>query len=317
VVREEDARPLTHISAAFLSAPIAGHGSPVEFTTNNFDLPMVDMAAEHRLLLERLLDQGQTVRVRIDVQNRFKSGSVESGNVIGELVGAQFPEQVIVIGAHLDSWDIGQGATDDGFGVAALLGAAEALVRSGGRPRRTIRFALFSGEEQAMLGSRAYVLQHRSELANHVAAVMMDNGNGPITSLIVNGREDLVPSVQQALPFLTTVGALNVSNSMFVFGDTLTFTLAGLPAIDFGQNSPDSQFAHHSSVDTLDKVKPDILARNAAAMAVFAYWLADRPERLGSPWPTEQTIQLMEKQKLVDLLKTMSLWPFEAVRAVP
>lgn len=101
-----------------------------------------------------VIDSGQPVRMKLDVQNEFTPGSVPSRNIVGEIQGSQNPEQVVVVAAHLDSWDLGTGATDDGFGVAAVLGAAHSIISSGVKPKRTIRFVLFTGEEQGLLGSK-------------------------------------------------------------------------------------------------------------------------------------------------------------------
>ena len=125
------------------------------------------------------MDQGKPVRLKIDVQNRVTTGPVDSANVVGEIRGSEHPEQVIVVGGHLDSWDLATGATDDGCGVATTLGAAKAIKLSGFKPKRTIRFVLFTGEEEGLLGSIAYTRMHKNELQNHVAALILDNGQGP------------------------------------------------------------------------------------------------------------------------------------------
>ena len=114
--------------------------------------------------------------IDINVENSFSAGPVPSENIVGEIEGGVHPEQVVLVSAHLDSWDLGTGATDDGFGAAAVLGAAQALVRTGLRPARTLRFVLFTGEEEGLLGSRAYVRQHATELGNIVAVFALDWG---------------------------------------------------------------------------------------------------------------------------------------------
>src|SRR5262249_59917520 len=126
------------------------HTGPASFSDAVYPIAAVDMAKEHRKLIARLLDKGTAVHIRIDIQNQISAGPVESANLIGDIPGRQHPEEVIVLGAHLDSWDLGTGAIDDGFGVAGVLGAANAIVASGLKPRRTIRIALFTGEEQGM-----------------------------------------------------------------------------------------------------------------------------------------------------------------------
>src|ERR1700719_4165887 len=116
-----------------------------------YDIPVVSMAAEDQEQLERYIEHGKTVRLKIDVQNRVTDGHVESANVVGDIRGTEHPEQIILVGGHLDSWDLASGSTDNGFGATATLGAAEAIIKSGQKPRRTIRFVLFTGEEQGLL----------------------------------------------------------------------------------------------------------------------------------------------------------------------
>jgi carboxypeptidase Q len=118
----------------------------------DFAIPVVDMTNEDQSQLERFLAAGKPVRMRINVQNKFTDGPVESANVVGEIVGREHPEEIVVVGAHLDSWDLSEGTTDNGTGSTSVLGAADAVVKSGVRPRRTIRFVLFTGEEQGLLG---------------------------------------------------------------------------------------------------------------------------------------------------------------------
>src|ERR1700756_4839433 len=109
-----------------------------------YDIPVVSMVLEDSEQLGRFLDQGKRVHIKIDVQNTVTSGPVDSANVVGEIPGSEYPDQVVVIGGHLDSWDLAEGATDDGVGVATTLGAAEAIMKSGFRPKRTMRFVLFT-----------------------------------------------------------------------------------------------------------------------------------------------------------------------------
>ncbi|MGH9594641.1 MAG: M28 family peptidase, partial [Bryobacteraceae bacterium] len=141
-------------AAAVIGGQAGGKAAGIKLTHTGilgfekyFDVPVVSMAAEDQDQLERLLDAGKTVRLHMNVQNSATSGPVDSANVVGEIRGTEHPEQIIVVGGHLDSWDLAQGTTDNGCGTATTLGAAEAIVRSGMKPRRTIRFVLFTGEE--------------------------------------------------------------------------------------------------------------------------------------------------------------------------
>ena len=275
-----------------------------------YDIPVVSMTPEDEDQIERFLDHKKPVRIRIDVQNRATDGPVESANVVGEIPGAEHPEQVVVVGGHLDSWDLAEGSTDNGMGVATTLGAAEAIVRSGAKPRRTIRFVLFTGEEQGLLGSQAYTRTHKDEMANHVAAVILDFGQGPVVGLSLGGRKDLIPAVEKFTGSVKAFGELKLDDNTIFGTDTGPFTLAGLPGINLDQDSPDYRYTHHSAVDTFDKVHPDIVTRDATLMALIAFWIADRPERLASPWPAEQTAKMLVEKKQDEFLKASGLWPF-------
>ena len=275
-----------------------------------FDIPVVSMAEEDQSQLERYLAHGAHPHLRLDVQNRFTEGPVPSANLVGEIRGSQNPEQIVVVGGHLDSWDLASGSTDNGCGVATTLGAADAIVKSGFKPKRTIRFVLFTGEEQGDDGSFNYVREHKNEMANHLAAVILDDGQGPVTGFALGGRSDLVSTIQGFADSLRAFGTLSVDDETVFDTDTGPFILAGLPGIGLRQNSPEYQFTHHSSVDTFDKVQPDILSRNTTIMALIAFWMADRPERLASPWPPEKTAHMLVDKHDDVMLKLFGLWPF-------
>ncbi len=276
----------------------------------DFAIPVVDMTREDEGQLERYLDAGKTVRVRMNVQNTFSDGPVESANVVGEIPGREHPEEIFVVGAHLDSWDLSQGATDNGTGSSSVLAAADAIVKSGFRPRRTIRFVLFTGEEQGLLGSLAYIKQHESEMKNHLGDLVLDLGQGPIREFQLGGRGDLVAAFQPFLGALANIREIQVSDKIEIETDTAPFILAGLPGINLDQDSPDYKYTYHSAADALEAVKPDVLAQNASIMAMTAFWIADRPERLASPWPAEKTARMLRQKGEYDALKAFGLWTF-------
>ena len=275
-----------------------------------YDIPVVSMAAEDQEQIERYLQRDKTVRLKLNVQNSVTEKPVDSANVVGDILGSEHPEQIIVVGGHLDSWDLASGATDNGCGVSTTLGAAEAILKSGVKPRRTIRFILFTGEEQGLLGSIAYTKTHRQEMANHVAAVVLDFGQGPVVGLQLGGRDDLIPPVQKFAASLQAFGDIGVNDDTEFDTDTGPFILAGLPAINLDQDSPDYKYTHHSAVDTFDKVRPDILDRNATVMALVSFCIADRPERLASPWPAEKTAHMLVDRREDTFLKAIGVWPF-------
>jgi carboxypeptidase Q len=275
-----------------------------------YDIPVVSTTEEDEAQIERFLDAGKTVRLHINVQNRTTDHPVESANVMGEIPGAEHPEQIVVVGGHLDSWDLAEGATDDGMGVATALGAAEAILKSGFKPRRTLRFVLFTGEEQGLLGSFAYCQTHKAEMANHLGAVILDNGQGPVTALNLGGHQDLIPAVKGFVTCLGGFGEIKVNDNTVFGTDAGPFIVAGLPGINMGQDSPEYRYTHHSEADTFDKVKQSILDQDSALMALTAFWIADRPDRLATPWPPERTAKMLVEKKDDKILKLFDLWPF-------
>jgi len=276
----------------------------------DFAVPVLSMTAEDQGQLERLLERGFTPRLRINVQNTFSNGPVETANVVGEIRGRENPEQILVVGAHLDSWDLSEGTTDNGSGTAAVLGAADNLMRSGVRPRRTIRFVLFTGEEQGCDGSFAYVKQHQAEMSNHLGDLVLDEGQGPVKAFQLGGRDDLVAAFQPFADSLANIRPVQVDDKFEAGTDTLPFSLAGLPGINMSQDSGEYKFTHHSAADALDAQKPDVLTQNATLMALAAFWIADRPERFASPWPRERTARVLRAKHEYEMLKAFNIWPF-------
>jgi len=276
----------------------------------DFSIPVLSMTAEDQGQLERYVESGKTVLVRFNVQNTFSNGPAESANVVGEIRGRESPEQVLVVGAHLDSWDLSEGTTDNGTGSASVLGSADAIVRSGMRPRRTIRFVLFTGEEEGLDGSFAYMRQHQSEIANHLGNLVLDEGQGPVKEFMLGGRDDLLASFRPFAQSLASIAKIPVNDKVESGTDTLPFSMAGLPGINMNQDSPDYKYTHHSSADALEAVKPEVLAQNAMLMALTAYWIADRPERFASPWPAEKTAKMLRAQHQYEMLNAFHIWPF-------
>jgi carboxypeptidase Q len=278
--------------------------------SQDFAIPVVSMTMEDQGQLERDFFSGRPIRLHLNVQNTFSNGPVETANVVGEIRGREHPEEIFVVGAHLDSWDLSEGATDNGMGSASVLGAAEAIVKSGVKPRRTIRFVLFAGEEQGLLGSFAYIQQHQSEMPNHLGDLILDEGQGPVKELQLGGRNDLVPFFQPFLRALDNIRPVGVNDKIELGSDTGPFIVAGLPGINMQQDSPDYKYTHHSAADALEAVKPDVLTQDATLMALTAFWIADRPDRLAKPWPPEKTARALRQQNQYDMLKAFDLWPF-------
>ena len=201
VMRSQLAKALADAGAAAMLIPSDKPGRMVYTSAFGFyprsPLPVVSVAKEDASLLRRLLTKSP-VRLTLDVKNTFDTSPYRERNVIADLPGRE-PGEIVLVGAHYDSWDVAQGADDDGSGVAAVLEAARILKALGVTPRRTIRFAFFSGEEEAALGSRAYVAAHEKELNALRAVLIMDSGAGTPRGLELHGRADLEPAAKKLL----------------------------------------------------------------------------------------------------------------------
>lgn len=274
-------------------------------------IPVVDLPVEHQRLIERLLLQKSPVSIDIDVNNSFSDGPVEANNVVGEIVGSINPKEVVVISAHLDSWDLGTGATDDGFGSATVLGAAQTLVRAGLRPARTLRFVLFTGEEEGLLGSRAYIRRHSAELGNIVAAFALDWGAGPIVQLPTAGHTELLPLLTQFNELTPSLHLEPPKDGWLFMTDAYAFTLEGLPGIAPLQKSPAYFEQAHSAEDTLDKVSSDDLRQATKVLSMVGFFLADTDTIPPVHFTRAKTSDALIRGKQKPLLDVFGMWPKE------
>ena len=154
-------------------------------------------------------------------------------------------------------------------------------------------------------------------MMNHLGDVVLDLGQGPIREFQLGGRSDLLPAFEPFLRALANIREIQVSDKIEIGTDTAPFTLAGLPGINLDQDSPDYKYTNHSAADALEAVKPDVLAQNATILAMTAFWIADRPDRLASPWPAEKTAKMLREKGEYDALKAFGLWPFGELGAEP
>ncbi len=207
--------------------------------------------------------------------------NVTSYNVIADLKGSDHPEQIVVVSGHLDSWDLGQGAIDDGAGVVMAMEAAEVLQRLHLRPRRTLRVIAWMDEENGGGGHDAYGKEHAAEMANHIAAIESDTGAAHPIGFVLKMPPEALAALHPVSEVLGPTGAtmfLPIDSSPGSDIDPLV--KAGVPGIGIIQDSRRYFDYHHSAADTLDKVDPQELKENAAAMAVMGYALAAMPEPL-------------------------------------
>ncbi|HEX8635903.1 MAG TPA: M20/M25/M40 family metallo-hydrolase [Pyrinomonadaceae bacterium] len=271
-------------------------------------LPLAQLGMEDAKLIQRLLAQGAPVAVEFQYENRT-GGAASTNNVIAEIRGRERPEEWIIIGAHLDSWDYGTGAQDNASGCAMVLEAARAIAALGTPPRRSIRFALWGGEEQGLLGSAAYVRAHARELKDCVAALNTDNGAGHPRGWKVEGRAD----VQAALTpisksLLAGLGGDGLSPELTFDTDHGHFLLAGIPALDLWVDMEHYDDVHHKSSDTVDKIAAHNLVAGAAIVAVTAHALAERPGRIAPQLKRDAVGDLLRKANLEEFLKSVGVW---------
>jgi hypothetical protein len=243
-------------------------------------LPNIVISHEDYTLLERLIAHGLTPRLDGEVENTVGKSRVQQWNTVGEIRGSELPGQVVILGAHLDSWDLGTGVTDNGAGSMVVLEAARVLARSGLRPKRTIRFILFSGEEQGLLGSRQYAAAHAPESDSVQAVLVIDNGTGRIVGQALQGRSELAELWQALLVPVARLGASAVREDVKTGTDHLSFLPYGIPGFNFDQEPRGYFHTHHSQSDTYDKAVPDDLMQASAVMVVTAWELANLRELL-------------------------------------
>ena len=266
-------------------------------------LPVLSVAREDAQFLRRLLVNGP-VRVALDVDNTIDTAPTQERNVIAEIKGTT-PGEVVLLGAHFDSWHPGQGAQDDGVGVAAILETARILKSLGIRLRRTVRFAFFSGEEQGLLGSRAYVERHRNELDGLRAVLIMDSGAQTPHGFQLHGRSDIEAAARAILAPLASLGASDVSLEASFDMDHAPFLTVGIPVLTLWVDAGEYDVHHHAISDTFDKVEPRMLAADTAVMAVAAYRLADVPEPVGRRLSATEAKELLKKAGLESLRRTV------------
>jgi carboxypeptidase Q len=233
--------------------------------------------------LSRLLALGKPVRVRLDIDAGM-DGEYTSANVIGEIRGSQAPDEIVVLGAHLDSWDLGTGAIDDGAGIAITMAAGAAIARLPERPRRSIRVIAFANEEQGLLGARAYAQDNAAIMPQHVIGAESDFGAGRIYALRAGVADAAWPAIERIAAVLAPLGIALQRGVGGPGPDIIPLYQAGMPWAQLAQDGTDYFDYHHTADDTLDKIEPAALDQQVAAYAAFA-WLIAQSEGTFRPAP--------------------------------
>ncbi len=242
-------------------------------------IPAAAISVADALVLEKAVAAGTTrVRLTLGCQKR---ANAQSANVIGEVVGTERPEEIVLLGAHLDSWDLGTGALDDGAGVAMVLEAARFLAHAKEGTLRTVRVVLYANEEFGVSGGSAYATAHKAELANHIMAIEADLGGDRVYGATFVAGSSAAAAIREMLMPLMPLGISAATAGGDYGADIGALARAGVPVAELPQDLTRYFDYHHAGNDTLDSVDPEALKQAAAAMGVFAYQFARSTADIG------------------------------------
>ena len=263
------------------------HTGNMSYSSDVTPIPIAALSNPDADQLERIAQRGQTIRVKLTLTPSY-TGVVESGNVVAELPGSDLADELVVIGGHLDSWDLGTGAIDDGAGVAITMEVLRRIKEAGLKPRRTIRLVLWGSEEVGLLGGYAYADKHKDNLRNHVIGTESDFGAGRIWKITRNINEQATPVADKIAELVEPLGIAPGSNNARSSGPDLSpMNAQGFPGFRFVQDGSDYFDLHHTPDDTLDKIDPAAMDQNVAAYLVFV-WMAANSNVSDWGWPAEQ-----------------------------
>ena len=263
------------VATASLRTP---HTGGLHYAEDATRIPAAAVTIEDSLLIRRLVASGKEVRVHLFL-GAHQEPDREGANVVAEIAGREKRDEIVLIGAHLDSWDVGAGAIDDGAGCAIVLETMR-LMAAGPPPRRTIRAVLYANEENGLKGALAYRDAHKDELPSHVAAIEADSGAGAARGFTIDAGEGGEAALRDLLSSaLAPIGAARV-RAGGGGADISVLGASGVPLMELDQDTTRYFDWHHTMADTLDKVEPAELQQAAAAFAAAAWLLAESPARL-------------------------------------
>lgn len=241
-------------------------------------IPHAAITVEDAEMMQRMQDRGQKIVVRLTM-NAKTLPEVPSRNIVAEITGREKPGEIVIVSGHFDSWDVGEGAMDDGGGAMAAWEAVRLMHTLGLRPRRTVRVVLWVNEENGLAGAHGYERRHKSELAQHILAIESDIGTfGPL-GFSFNGNKHALPILREFIAPLRTLGAGHLTTGE-EDADVGELHPDGVPTMALLDDAAKYFWFHHSDADTMDKLNPRDLSACAAAMAVMAYEVADAPAAL-------------------------------------
>jgi carboxypeptidase Q len=253
------------------------HTGAMKYEKGVPEIPAAALAVPDAELLERMVSGGKPVRIALSLQNKTFP-EAESANVVGEVPGREKPEEIVLIGAHLDSWDTGVGALDDGAGCAAVLEAARLMMKLPQRPRRTVRVVLFANEENGLRGAKAYAKDHATEVDKHQLALEIDLGAGRVHTLRFLGADDSSGTFQKIATFVAPLGITYEQAPAYGGADTIPLRALGVPIADLHQDATKYFDVHHTANDTLAQVTKEDLDQVVAGVATVAWAAAEAPD---------------------------------------
>ena len=279
---------------------------PMGLGGDSLPIPAAMVARVHAARLARLAEQGG-VQVRLSLPSRV-GGPLQARNVVAEIKGREKPEEIVLIGAHLDSWDLGTGAEDNGVNAATVIDIARSFKALGIVPRRTVRFVLFTGEEQGLFGSEAYVKQHAAEMGRHVFMITFDTGSGHTSGFYLDGRAELRQPID---PALAAVPGLAASDDLMEANDgtdNFDFVLSGVPNLIARQEWAPYLPNYHAESDVYEAVNPVEARNNAAIAAVLVWGLAESTELPAAHQSRAEVEKLLRETKMDEQMKGLGQW---------
>jgi carboxypeptidase Q len=256
------------------------HTGALQYASDAKKIPAAAISSEDADRLQRMADRGSKPVVRLKMEARFDADA-ESANVVGEIRGRERPEEVVVVSGHLDSWDVGAGASDDGGGCVVTWDALRIMKKLNLRPRRTVRVVLWTNEENGGRGGLAYRDQHRAELGKHVLMLESDGGVFRPLGFGFTGNDTGRETVKAIATLLSGIAADQISLGGGGADIAPSMQEAHVPGMSLEVDGTKYFLIHHTPADTIDKIDPVEMAKCAAAVAVMAYVVADLPQRLG------------------------------------
>ncbi len=278
-------------------------------TTDAGQIPQLVMAREDAKRCIRTLQKGGKLQLEASIQAQV-GGEFESHNVIAEIKGSEKPEEVVVVGAHLDSWALGTGANDNGCNVSMLIDIARQMHALNIRPKRTIRFALWNGEEQGYFGSWDYTKRYLADMDKHIMAMSVDIGSGDIIGFFTNGQAKLIPALDKVLQPVEKLGEFNHVNVPIVGTDNFDFMLQGVGNLVASHKPQVYGLNYHASSDTYDKVDLKSLKNNSAIVAAVVLGFANL-EAQDITWERMSRAEidaLFEETKLEYTMRMFNVW---------